>query len=211
MAIPPGCQFTGARVSAEGRSRGGLRESRRRRTYHDFRDGAAAPAGNPRNQEAHMKSKPVAQHKWLQKLVGEWAYESEMLGQGDTPPLKCSGTESVRSVGGLWIVGEGRGEMPGGGEATMLMTLGYDPARKRFVGTWIGSMMATLWVYDGVLKGNTLTLSTVGPDFSGKKKIARYRDTIKLLGRDRRVLMSSTPGKGGRWMTFMTAHYRRVK
>lgn len=162
-----------------------------------------------------MFSKPVAQHKWLQKLVGDWTYESEMPGEPGKPAIKCSGTESVRSMGGLWILGEGRGEMPGGGDATMLITLGYDPAKKRFVGSWVGSMMANLWVYDGVLNkaGDTLTLSTEGPDFSGKKtkKLARYRDTITITGRDRRTLSSSMPGKGGKWVTFMTAHYRRVK
>lgn len=156
-------------------------------------------------------AKPTAQHKWLQKLVGEWTYESEMPTEPGKPPLRCSGKESVRTLGGLWVLAEGRGEMPGGDEGRMLLTLGYDPAKKRFVGSWVGSMMANLWVYDGVLKGNTLTLSTVGPDFTGKKKSARYRDTIKVLGRDRRVLMSSMPGKGGKWVTFMTAHYKRVK
>jgi hypothetical protein len=35
--------------------------------------------------------------------------------------------------------------MPGGGAATMFLTLGYDPQRERYVGTWIGSMMTHLW------------------------------------------------------------------
>ena len=42
--------------------------------------------------------------------------------------------------------------MPDGGPATMIMTLGYDPAKKRFVGTFIGSMMTNLWVYEGELE-----------------------------------------------------------
>ncbi|MFM9996924.1 MAG: DUF1579 domain-containing protein [Phycisphaerales bacterium] len=159
-----------------------------------------------------MFSKPVAQHKWLQKLVGTWAYDSEMPGEPGKPALKCSGTESVRSVGGLWVVGEGRGEMPGGGDATMLITLGYDAAKKRFVGSWVGSMMANMWVYEGVLKGNTLTLNTEGPDCFGKsKKPVKYRDTITITGRNTRTLSSSMPGKGGKWITFMTAKYTRVK
>ncbi len=49
------------------------------------------------------------------------------------PPEKAKGTESVRSLGGLWILAEGRGEMPGGGAMTTMMTLGYDPQKKR---TW---------------------------------------------------------------------------
>jgi hypothetical protein len=69
-------------------------------------------------------------------MDGEWEYEHEAsLGPGQ-PPMMSRGTHSVRSMGGLWILGEGRGEMPGGVPMTMtaLITLGYDPEKKRF--TW---------------------------------------------------------------------------
>ncbi len=33
------------------------------------------------------------------------------------------------------------------------MTLGYNPDTKRYLGTWIGSMMTHMWVYDGVIEG----------------------------------------------------------
>ncbi len=67
--------------------------------------------------------------------------------------------------------------MPGGDPATMLMSLGYDPAKKRFVGTWIGSMMTNLWVYDGELDptGKILTLNAEGPSFTDKDKVAKYQ------------------------------------
>jgi hypothetical protein len=41
--------------------------------------------------------------------------------------------------------------VPGGGLARMLMTLGYNPQTRRYTGTWVGSMMTHLWVYDGWL------------------------------------------------------------
>ena len=63
------------------------------------------------------------------------------------------------------MIAEGRGQMPGGGTGTTVMTLGYDSARQRFVGTFIASMMTHLWVYKGVLNdaGTELTLETEGP------------------------------------------------
>jgi hypothetical protein len=158
-----------------------------------------------------MNPEPQKEHQWLQKLVGEWTYEHECPAGPDQPPTKFKGTETVRSIGGLWVACEGRGEMPGGGPATTIMTLGYDPARKRFVGTFIGSMMTNLWVYDGALEGNALTLDTEGPSFAGDGKLAKYKDTIELRGDDHRVLNSQCLGEDGKWVKFMEAHYRRKK
>ena len=98
-----------------------------------------------------MKTEPQKEHQWLQKLVGEWTYEGEATMEPGEPPAKMTGTESVRSLGGLWILAEVQGEMPGGGVATTMMTLGYDPQKRRYVGTWIDSMMTRLWVYEGAL------------------------------------------------------------
>jgi hypothetical protein len=98
-----------------------------------------------------MQVEPQKEHHWLQQLVGEWTSEAEAIMGPDKPPEKFTGTESVRSIGGLWVMCEGRGEMPGGGIATTIMTLGYDPVRKRYVGTFMGSMMTHLWVYEGGL------------------------------------------------------------
>jgi hypothetical protein len=160
-----------------------------------------------------MKIEPQEQHRWLQRFVGEWTYEAEAVMKPGEPPVKSVGTESVRSLGGLWIVAEGQGEMPGGGPATTIMTLGYDPQKKRYVGTWIGSMMANLWVYDGALdaSGNVLALETEGPDMAARGKTAKYKDVIELKSSDHRVMTSHMLGEDGKWHDFMTANYRRKK
>ena len=87
-------------------------------------DTQVKPAEQPPIQAA-----PQEEHLWLQQLVGEWTSEAEMTTVPGGPPETCKSTESVRSLGGLWILAEGRGEMPGGVSATMLMTLGYDPGK----------------------------------------------------------------------------------
>jgi len=160
-----------------------------------------------------MKTEAQKEHQWLDKLVGEWTSEAEMNMGPDKPAEKCLGTETVRSLGGLWTVAEGQGEMPGGGSATMIMTLGYDPQRKRYVGTWIGSMMTHLWIYDGALDPaeKVLTLETEGPNFSAGGKMAKYRDVIEFKSDDHRVLTSHTLGDDGEWHQFMTANYLRKK
>jgi hypothetical protein len=161
-----------------------------------------------------MNATPQKEHRWLEKLVGEWTSEAEAVMEPGKPAETCRGTESVRSLGGLWIVAEGKGEMPGGEPATMVLTLGYDPQRKRFVGTWIGSMMTHLWVYDGSLDAaeRVLTLEAEGPNMASPDGgMAKYRDVIELKSNDHRVLTSHMLGDDGTWTRFMTAHYRRAR
>lgn len=166
-----------------------------------------------------MNIEPQKEHQWLQQLVGEWTYEHECTPAPDQPPVKFTGMETVRSLGGIWVVGEGRGEMPGGGGlAIMIMTLGYDPLKKCYLGTWVGSMMTHMWIYNGQVDaaGKVLTLDCEGPAFSpeGKPiegKTAKYQDIIEFVSADHRTLSSQTLGDDGKWNRFMTAHYRRKK
>lgn len=164
-------------------------------------------------QQSMMMAEPQSEHKWLQKLIGQWTSEAEMLMGPGKPAEKCKGVESVRSLGGLWVLAEGKGEMPGGGEATMVMTLGFNPVKKRYLGTWIGSMMTHLWIYDGELDaaGKVLTLHAEGPDMAVETRMAQYKDVIEFRGDDHRVLTSHMLGEDGKWHQFMTANYRRKK
>jgi hypothetical protein len=160
-----------------------------------------------------MMSKPETEHDWLQQLVDEWTYEHQMPTEPGKPAQTFAGSETVRSLGRLWVVADGRGDMPGGGTATMLLTLGYDPTRKRFVGTWVGSMMTQLWVYDGWLNEarNVLTLETEGPSCTEEGKLTKFREIIELKDRDTRTFRSTTLGADGEWSTIMTATYRRTR
>jgi hypothetical protein len=153
------------------------------------------------------------EHQWLTRLVGDWTYETEASMGPDKPPAKFAGKETVRSLGGIWIICEGSGEMPGGGTATMMMTLGYDPVKKRFVGTFFASMMTHLWIYEGSLDpaGSVLTLEAEGPSCTGDGSLAKYKDVIELADDGRRKLSSNMLGEDGNWHCFMTANYRRVK
>lgn len=158
-----------------------------------------------------MTCEPQTLHAWLQKLIGEWDMEAECVMAPGDPPVRSGGRESVRAFGGSWVLCEGESEMPGGGSGTMLMTLGFDPRRQRFVGTWIGSMMAHLWVYDGALDaaGRVLTLASEGPSMTEPGQLSRYRDAIEMKSDDYRVLTSHARSADGTWQQFMTADYRR--
>lgn len=151
------------------------------------------------------------EHAWLQKFVGEWTYEAEAIMKPNQPPQKTTGIENVRSLDGLWLLAEEQGEIPCGGTATMIMTLGYDPRKQRYVGAWIGSMMAHLCVYEGELDATekVLTLNSEAPAMTGEPKMAKYKDAIEFKSDDHRVVTSYMLDDDGNWHKFMTANYQR--
>ncbi|WP_199226768.1 DUF1579 domain-containing protein [Opitutus sp. ER46] len=172
---------------------------------------APTPITSPETDAcAAMFAKPQKEHEWLHQLLGKWTYVSECSGEPGQPPQKFGGTETVKSLGGLWIVGEAEGEFPGG-KSSMMITLGFDPKQDCFVGTFVASMMTHLWQYKGHLNaaGRVLTLDAEGPSFADPNKLARYQDIIEFRSPDHRVLSSQALGEDGHWTCFMTAHYHR--
>jgi len=158
-----------------------------------------------------MEVAKTKEHAWLQRIVGEWTGEGTAeMGPGQ-PTQTFNVEESVRPIGDVWIQGEGRGKMPDGTPSTTLVTLGFDPDRKRFVGTFIGSMMTYLWIYDGELDRSEriLTLNAEGPSMAGDGKMAKYQDIVEVKDEDHRTLSSQILMPDGTWTKIMTAHYRR--
>lgn len=150
---------------------------------------------------------PQKEHLLLQKMVGSWTYEAEGT---DEPKAKVTGSETVRSLGGFWVIAEGQGAMPDGTPASTVTTLGFHPETKRYVGTWIGSMMSYLWVYDGSVDGNTLNLDSDGPSMAGDGKMAKYRDAIEFVNDNHRILRSQILNEDGSWKVFIVTNYKRA-
>ncbi len=104
------------------------------------------------------------------------------------------------------------GEMPDGSTSRSIMTLGFDPQQKRFVGTFIASMMTHLWVYNGAFdeSGRMVILDCEGPSFAEEGKTASYQDIIEFIDDDHRILRSQFLGPDGKWVPFMKSTYQRV-
>jgi hypothetical protein len=174
--------------------------------------GSAQKLVGDTQQTASTNPGQQAEHRWLQKLLGEWTYETD-LGP-EHQGAKAAGTERGRSIGDFWVHLEATGQMPGSSaEATSIMTLGFDSAKGRFTGTWIGSMMPQLWLYDGTLDTahDCLTLTSEGPSMSEEGTMALYRDVIEFQSDDQRTLTASMQQPDGAWQPFMTVSYRRTR
>jgi len=162
--------------------------------------------------EAPEFPEPGEHHKWLEQLVGAWTVESEMGGEG-MPPMKATGTDTVRSLGGRWVICELKSEIPGMGAMQAVMTLGYNSETGKYQGTWVDSVTDMLWVYEGTLDPTRkiLTLEAEGPNMMDPAAgNTRYRDVIEFKGDEHRTLTSSAL-VDGEWVQFVTATYRRTK
>lgn len=152
------------------------------------------------------------EHRWLKQFVGQWQTESEGKMGPDQPPMKSTGTMSSRMVGEFWVVSELVGEIPGM-TVTAVETIGYDPRKRKYVGTWVDSVTSYLWTYEGVVdeSGKTLVLEAEGPNFMADGKVAKFRDTYTFKSKDHIIVMSSMQSEDGSWVEFMAGNFRRSR
>ncbi|MBY0336890.1 MAG: DUF1579 family protein [Acetobacteraceae bacterium] len=178
--------------------------------WGEMLDRLSAHAASPETLACPMAAPLSPDHGWLHRLLGDWTYESECTGPDGTP-MRASGRESVRPLGGYWVMGEMDGTMPGGTTARCVVTMGFDTRSGRFRGSWIGSMMGHMFVYDGVLSedGMTLSLDNEGPSLTGEGT-ARYRDVVELQDEDTRLLRSFAEAPDGSWTPLMSVTFRRA-
>lgn len=166
----------------------------------------------PPPKEAMKMPEPQKEHEWLKHYVGEWDAEIELTMEPGKPPEKSKGTENTQPIGGFWVLSEYKGtfmDRP----FTGVMTLGYDPEKKKYIGTWVDSMNSHLWTYEGTVdaEGRILTLYSEGQCPAKPGERVKFKDTTEFKSRDHRVFSSSMQGEDGKWSTVMTAHYQRRK
>jgi hypothetical protein len=163
-------------------------------------------------REAVQSTNKLDQHEWLQQLVGEWSLSSEAIVEPGSDATTWESKESIRAIGALWIVAETTAETDG--EAfTSLLTVGYDPRKETFVGSWIDTLQTTMWSYVGQLDEaqRILTLEAEGPSLTDAGKTGKYRDRIEFVSPDHKRTTSTALGDDGNWTVFMTVDARRVK
>ena len=155
---------------------------------------------------------PTLEHHWLLQLLGDWTFESECNMEPDQPPTISTGKQTTRSLGSLWTLGEMENAGPDGQPHRSLFTLGFDPARQRFIGTFVSSCMTHLWPYDGQLDATrkVLTLDSEGPSFAGDGTMAKYQDIVEVINQDLYYLKSQYQNPDGSWTLFMSAKYVRA-
>jgi hypothetical protein len=163
-------------------------------------------------QEVEMGTKPIQEHEWLKKLLGEWRIENEMTMAPGQPKMKSEGRETVTDLGGLWAVAQGEAGMPGGGSMHYYAALGYDVSFKNYRGCWFASISSHLWVQEGQLSpdGKTLTLECVGPNMVKDGETANYRYLFEIIDENHRTMTEYGQDENGEWQEFIKSRYTRI-
>lgn len=163
-------------------------------------------------QDVPEMPQPTAEHKWLEQFVGEWETTARSLPTPGTPEMTCNGKLTNRMLGGHWLVSNIENQIEGF-RMEGLQTIGYDREKKKYIGTWIDSVMDHLWTYEGSVDktGKILTLEAEGPNMLEPGKTALYRDTYEFKSEDEIATTSQVQGPDGEWVTFMTGTAKRVK
>lgn len=134
---------------------------------------------------------PSPEHELLKKDVGVWDASVEMFMPG-APTSVSRGTETVTMLGAFWQLAEFKSEMMGQpfeGRGTT----GFDPAKKKYVGTWVDTMTPGYYTVEATYDAATKTMTgwMEGPDPSGQ--VTKTKETTEWKADGTRVFTMYAP------------------
>lgn len=145
--------------------------------------------------------KPGPAHELLKSEAGTWDAKVETMTPNGT--MTSTGTETSRlGCGGMCLITDFKGDMMGTpfeGHGTVA----YDPAKKKYIGSWTDSMSQGLMMTEGTWDPATKTMTSMmeGPDMTGA--IVKMKGVTEYKGADTRVFTMYGPdGAPGMKITY---------
>jgi hypothetical protein len=168
--------------------------------------GAAAAHG----QQPPMP-KPGPEHEVFKSEAGVWDAVIESSPAPGAAPMTSKGVEtSTLGCGGLCLITDFKGEMMPGTAFEGHGVAVWDPAKKKYVGSWTDSMSQGLMLSESTFDSaaSRFTGEMEGPDSSGT--VVKMRSTTEIKG-DQRVFTLSGPGPDGKDMPMLKITYTKRK
>ena len=154
------------------------------------------------------------QHKVLKNEVGDWEAEMKLYPQGPDGPTidgKCEETSRVLN-NGMWLISDFKGDFAGfpfEGHGAF----GYNPQKKKYVGTWVDNMNPALTLMEGDYdaKAKTLTMYSEGTDPETGKPM-KTKNVTQYLEDGRRIFTMSNQAPGSdKYIKMMELTYTKKK
>ncbi|QEH31985.1 hypothetical protein OJF2_04520 [Aquisphaera giovannonii] len=159
--------------------------------------------------------RPTAEHKILAAEEGTWDATIKSFEAGpESAPTVSKGVEvNTVMAGGLWVASSFKGDF-GGMTFEGRGQYGYDPYKKKYVGTWVDSMSPSLIVLEGTYDAATKTLSYAGDGvcpIDNSKLGMRMVTVAKEDGRRVFTLYATGTPTGGKEAKMMEIEYTKRK
>jgi hypothetical protein len=161
-----------------------------------------------KEQEGPPGAKPTKEHLGLKEMEGTW----ECVMKSDMMPEDAKGTETITMVGGFWAVFDVKfPEMMMGFPWHGHGTIGYDPEKKKYVGTFVHSAAPHMSIGEGTMDaaGKVLTMNWEGMGPSGKME--KMREVYEKKDKDNATMTMYGTGPDGKEMKHFVTTYKRKK
>jgi hypothetical protein len=159
-----------------------------------------------KEQQQPPAPQPGPEHSHLAAQAGTW--DCVVTG-ADGKKSKAVSTSRME-CGGLWLVSDFKGDMDGKPFQGRGLD-SYDPAKKKYVGVWVDSMVTTPLFFEGTrdaaTKTTTSTCECPGPD----GKPMKMRAVSKEIDNDHATFEMYMTGPDGKEAKMMTIDYTRRK
>lgn len=166
--------------------------------------------GVARAQEAYPGSKPLKEHEVLKHDAGTWDGAIKIYSDPNADPIQSKGVETNELLpGGLWVISRFDGDFAGQPFQGRGQT-GYDPAKKKYVMSWVDSMVPTMTLMEGTYDEAKHTMTFLGdmPGPDGKPTKTKIVSTFK--GKDEKAFEMSVANPAGEgWVKMMEISYKR--
>jgi len=160
---------------------------------------------------AQEPAKPSAEHAALALSEGTWdASLAISMGAPGTPPQISKGVETNRMCcGGLWMISEYKSN-PGSSPFEGYGMTGYEPAKKKYITTWVDSDLTTPMTSEGTYDAATRTLTMRG-SMTSRGKTLQWRNVEVWKDDDTRQFTMYMRGPDGKESPGMSITYTRQK
>lgn len=172
---------------------------------------AAAPARGDAQEQGPPMPKPGPEHEVLKADAGVWDAKVEVTMAPGLAPMVSTGVETnTVGCGGLCLISDFKSEFEGQPFHGHGLTT-WDPAKKKYVGSWVDSMSAGLSIiestWDPAAKRAEGTMAM--PEPSGGT--LKARTVVEYSSPDTRTMTSYMTGPDGKEFVSLRITYTRRK
>ncbi|MAD34791.1 MAG: hypothetical protein CMJ88_13690 [Planctomycetes bacterium] len=150
-----------------------------------------------------------AEHALLAQHAGVWDATVVYVDQKTGEPTQAKGTSVRRQpLGSSWLIDNFQASLKRAPFRGMATT-GYDPIKKKLVGTWIDSMTASLTILEGGWDKDRKVMTMSGARRDPQGRAVTTRVVTSIISKDKHVSEVFTQAQGGKERKTMTVTFTR--